>query len=210
MENNKITIGDKFEEELKHQQEKHNKAKTKRVQKILAVILLIIGVCVYAVEEWRVGVINFFEDIEYAIRAPIEQKREEEFMKKQLEGDPIKSYSGGGITMNYIPDGYCLTYEKIKKAPFCYTTLSFTSKNGDSNITFDAHKLTPNYQSSIDTEDAVVTEFEENGYKVIKSIKDRVQILKWYNNEYAYTLIFDIGEEDLIKMAKNLDFKNFE
>ena len=59
--------------------------------------------------------------------------------------------------------------------------------------------------STFDTEDAIVTELEYRGCKAIKSIKDRVQILIWYNDKYFYQLDCEIGEDELMKIADNID-----
>ena len=59
---------------------------------------------------------------------------------------------------------------------------------------------------SLDTKGAIVTEFEYRKCRAIKSITEELQRLVLYKNEYVYILECETGEEELMKIADNIDF----
>ena len=180
-----------FEAEYKKHRQKELRKYASRAAALFVAAVLVAGVSVGSVEAWRVKVINFFRETT------------EEYTEIRFTEEPVSSYSVNGITLNYIPEGYRLVgdYSKIGE----YTSLEF--QDGEGNIIhFDASKVTPNQNITIDTEDAIVTEFEYRGCTAIKSVKNRIQILMWYNKEDKYILKCKIGEEELMKIADNIDF----
>lgn len=180
-----------FEAEYKRQRRKQFAKYASRAAVIFVAAVLVAGVSIGSVEAWRVRVINFFRETT------------EEYTEIKFTEEPVSSYSVNGITLNYIPDGYRLVgdYSKIGE----YTILEFQDDKGKT-FHFYANKVENNSGTTIDTENASVTEFEKNGYHVIKSIKSDLQILMWYNEDYKYILDCRIGEEELLKIADNINF----
>ncbi len=180
-----------FEAEYKKQRRKQFKTYASRVAAIFVAAVLVGGISVYSVEAWRVRVINFFQD------------RTEKYTEIKFTEDPVSSYSVNGITLNYIPEGYRLVEDSSVVGE--HTILEFQDKEGHF-VHYYVRKVNPTQSITIDTEDAVVTEFEYRGYRAIKSIKENIQILLWYNEEYKYNLKCNIGEEELMKIADNINF----
>lgn len=180
-----------FAAEYKRQRRKQLKTYASRAAVIFVAAVIVAGISIGSVEAWRVRVINFFQD------------RTEKYTEIKFTEEPVSSYSVNGITLNYIPDGYRLVgdYSKIGK----YTSLEFQDDKGNV-MTFKCKKIEANFTKMFDTEDAVVTEFDYRGYKAIKSIKKEIQILVWYSREEMYTLMCNIGEDELIKIANNINF----
>lgn len=180
-----------FDAEYKKQRRKEIAKYASRAAAIFVAAVLVAGVSIGSVEAWRVRVINFFQD------------RTEKYTEIKFTEAPVSSYSVNGITLNCIPEGYRLVEEssEIGKS----VMLCFQNADGKS-ITFRMKKVMPNSVIRIDAEDAIVTEFEYRGYKAIKSIKDRVQIMMWYNDKLKYSLNCEIGEDELMKIADNIDF----
>lgn len=180
-----------FEAEYKRQRRKQFAKYASRAAAIFVSAVLVAGVSIGSVEAWRVRVINFFRETT------------EEYTEIKFTEEPVSSYSVNGITLNYIPEGYRLVEDssEIGKS----VMLCFQNADGKS-ITFRVKKVVPNSIIRIDTEDGIVTEFEYRGHKAIKSIKDRVQILVWYDDEIKYSLNCEISEEELMKIADNIDF----
>lgn len=180
-----------FAAEYKRQRRKQLRTYASRAAVIFVAAVLVAGVSIGSVEAWRVRVINFFQD------------RTEKYTEIKFTESPVESYSVNGITFGYIPEGYRLVgdYSKLGE----YTSLEFQN-NESSAITFKCKKVSPSYTKKLDTENAIVTEFEYRGCDAVKSIKAEVQMLVWYSSEKIYTLMCDIGEEELMKIADNIDF----
>lgn len=180
-----------FAAEYKRQRRKQLRAYASRAAVIFVAAVLAVGISVGSVEAWRVRVINFIQD------------RTEEYTEIKFTESPVASYSVDGITLNYIPEGYRLVGDSSK--PGEYTSLEFQNDES-SDITFKCKQTSSRYTKKFDTENAVVTEFEYRGCDAVKSIKAEVQVLVWYSSEKIYTLMCDIGEEELMKIADNIDF----
>lgn len=149
------------------------------------------GVSVYSVEAWRVKFINFVLD------------RKPTHTEIRFSEQPLSNYTVNGITLNYIPKGFYLVGDYSKTGE--YTELEFQNDEGRA-WSFSCKKVSESLISAYDTEDAEVTYFNYRGFKAMKSIKDRIQILVWYNSEHKYDVLCDLGEEELMKIADNIDF----
>lgn len=180
-----------FAAEYKRQRRKQLKTYASRAAVIFVAAVIVAGISIGSVEAWRVRVINFLQD------------RTEKYTEIKFTEEPVSSYSVNGITLNYIPEGYRLVadYSKIGE----YTILEFQDDKGNV-MTFKCKKIEANFTKMFDTENAVVTEFEYRSHKAMKSIKDDIQILTWYNSVNIYTLMCNLGEDELMKIADNIDF----
>lgn len=184
-----------FQTEKRRQRAERFRTYASRAAVLAAAVVLVGGV---SVEAWRVKVINFVLDT-------TDKYTEIKFAEEKPAGENVTSYSVGDITIGYIPEGYHVSYESSN--PKGDVVLEFTNEEARDIIFFERVKATTTLTYRIDTEDAEITEFDENGYHVIKSVKDRVQILTWYNSEYIYTVTCEAGEDELIQVAKNIKFQ---
>lgn len=149
------------------------------------------GASIYGVEAWRAKFLNAILD------------KKPTHTEIRFNEDYVSSYTVNGITLNYIPEGFRLVGDYSK--PGKYTELEFQNDEGNS-FGFSCHKVSESLVSGFDTEDAEVTYFDYRGFKAIKSVKKRVQILVWYNSNYIYSINCHMGEEELMKIADNIDF----
>ena len=179
-----------FSEERKRQRIIRYRKYASRAAAVFVAGVFVTGVSVYSVEAWRVKFINFVLD------------RKPTHTEIRFSEQPLSNYTVNGITLNYIPKGFYLVGDYSKTGE--YTSLEFQNDKGRI-LGFTCHKVDSGLARKFDTEDSDVTEFIYKGFTAIKSIKSDIQILLWYDNNLIYSISCDLGEEELMKIADNID-----
>ncbi len=170
-----------------HKKELKNKFLTygKRVACVCLVALVLTSVAVCSVDAWRANFINFFFDKD----AP-----NSDFNFNNMGGT---HYSDDNICLNYLPWGF-----EVKKSAVTVHSVFLKFEKDELYFLVTVESLYG--QGSVDTENALISIVDINGYEAMLIEKDETCQILWHNDELVFYIAGNIKSEEIIKIAKNL------
>jgi len=159
---------------------------SRRAAVVLLVMILVSGATIFSVEAWRVQFLNFV--------ISVTQTNTDIVLTGENRGT---SYRDDLIELNYIPSDFELTGDR-KHAERIW--LEFES----SENYFGLAVRSGGGALSIDTENAFMQKMTINGCEAYLSVNENVTILVWHDTVYSYTLDGNIEENEIIRIAKNV------
>ena len=158
---------------------------SQRAAVVALVIVLLSGVTVFSVDAFRDKFWNFVKEItntsiKIGDNAP--------------EGDV---YTAESITFGYIPKEFVLVNDEKRIDGICFEFMLnddffvFYLKNGMGEMT-------------IDTEGATTSNVNINGHEAFCSVNDNGNILVWNDGIYVYTLVGNIEQKELVRIAEKI------
>lgn len=173
-----------FRGEQKKYKKVQMKKSMRKISAVAAVFIVILSIFVMSVSAWRVKILNFVLNISQT-DSDID-----------FDGDGNDSYDSDGINLGYIPKDFVLTkkdtdnglYLKFEKDTYYFS--------------FKMNTVTANM--GIDTENADMEKISINGHEGIYSENDNHNILVWYDEEFAYSIVGNSEKSDIVKIAENI------
>ena len=136
--------------------------------------------------------------VQNVIRTIFDKYDKYEYIGEELSVDNFNN----NIRLGYVPDGYRLTH-----GDYLAATVSLVYKNIDENkIMFD-YSIADGTSSNYDNEHNTYSSFIINGteYQYYKSNdKDFYDMLVWYEDGYAFSILAHLSEDELVKIAENI------
>ncbi len=180
-----------FEKERKLQSGKNTRLYLRRAAAIFIAVIGISIATISNVSALKIRFLNFISEI-------TQQDTTIRFTDNNEKSSSYSSYKFENVTFAYIPEGF-----KLEDSTKAGKSLSLVFKSNDEYFDFYSQSLEGSL--SIDTENSLVKELEIKGKKALYSEKDNIRILVWYDNDNAYILTGNIAENELIKMAENIN-----
>lgn len=176
-----------FQQERRCAQRKRMAKYTRRAAALLAAAL-VLGACLKydEVNAWLVRIKNYFVEIT--------QEKTAFNYEKNAQGD---TYSTDELTLDYIPEGFELKESVSKRDGL---RLFFEKED----LKFSVNVYPQKGNKGIDTENADIKKFKINGLEAIFSTKENKNILVWNDGEYAFQILGNISESEIVKIAENL------
>ena len=175
-----------FRRERRCAQRKRMVKYTRRAAVFLAGIIVLSGFAIMSVEAWRVKIVNYFMEIT--------QQETAFHFEHDATGD---SYQTDELALDYIPDGFELKQSVSKRDGL---RLFFEKED----LKFSVNVYPQKGNKGIDTENADIKKFKINGREAVFSTKENKNILVWNDGEYAFQIIGNISESEIVKIAENL------
>ena len=173
----------------KEWREKHRRG-IRQLAAMLAVVFLAGGILVTQVDAFRVPVMSVIITI---------GERFSEIVVKDSAQRNIPSNEFHSRLPNYMPDGFYV--ESVDEDKDSCTV--FCSDNSESYYSIDYY--TSAADTSIDTENAIVSEQEIRGQPAIIAEKDGSTIIVWYPNGHEYILSGTISVEEMIRILESIE-----
>ena len=191
---NDIHVSEEFDKRMKKYFDKlDRKAKFKRFHVyakracvLIIAVVVVAGASVMSVDAWRIKLFNMLTN----------KSETNTEIKFQNEGE--NKYVSDEITLNYLPVGFQLL-EDNKLAAEIY--LSFTNREQVIQIVCRPIQSTV----KLDTEDADSKSIKINESDAILTQKNGVYSIIWSDGLYSYSVTGDITEDELIKIARNVE-----
>ncbi len=180
-----------FEREKKLQSSKNTKMYLRRAAAIFIAVIGISIATISSVSALKIRFLNFISEI-------TKQDTTIRFTDEDEKSSSYNSYKFENVTFAYMPEGF-----KLEDSTKAGKSLSLGFKGNDEY--FDLHVQSLEASLSIDTENSLVRELRINGKKALYSEKDNSRILVWYDDDNAYILTGNIEENQLIKIAENIN-----
>lgn len=168
----------------------YNSLKTygKRLALIFILVIAISTITVASVSAWRIKIMNFILE------------RTQEDTNIIIDKDELTFYENNELSLNYVPEGFVLEKSESKNNFIYY---EFVRENDF----FDFHTMDIKNSLSIDTEEANVKKISINNMEAVYSENNNVNILVWHDDEIMYILTGNISENELVKIAENINIK---
>lgn len=165
------------------------KTKVVPLKRVLILVAVLVGLLAAAV-----GTIATNPKIINMFRKPTETYTEIRFDEAEVSGG---SYSSNSVTLWYVPDGMALV-ESSENDDF--TNLMF--QNGEKF--FQIRVLHTPLESELDNEKSFEDTIEIWGKKAFFQEREGNISIKWRNEDTTYSLYGNLGKEEIIKIAENI------
>lgn len=175
-----------FKKERKFQSARRIRTYSKRASVIFIAVIAISAITISSVSAWRVRFMNFI----------LERTQYDTNIKFTDDASKAENYKFGEIKLEYVPEGF-----KLEKYDTMKNHIYLVFRKDKEYFNFSTMDIGGSL--SIDTEDAVVTEFTINGRKALYSKNDNIRILVWNDDKTAYILTGNISESEFLKIAEN-------
>ncbi len=162
----------------------------KRVASVLICLITLLAITTVSVKALREGLIEFIT------------KTYEKFTSISVHYDGDIPQTVVPIKPSYVPNEY------IKKRQRC-TEHDFTIEycNEEGVILHYGQSILSGYNGGVDTEDADFKTVMINGYEGILVKKNGFVSITFSSNEYMFTILGQIGEEEIVKIAESIPLK---
>ena len=157
----------------------------KRVCAIFIVFAIAAGASLMSVEAWRIKLFNMLTE------------KSETNTQIQFNNEEDNKFVSEDITLDYLPSGFKLSENKINED---IIFLSFTK----GVLHFDLVCRSVQSTMRLDTEDADSKNIKINESDAVLSIKNGNVSLIWSDGLYSYSIVGNLTEEEVIKIANNV------
>lgn len=156
-----------------------------RIAAVLAVVTVVSGAVILNVDALKIRFFNMFTNTQTT--------------NTKISYMDGTSYSNDIITISYVPEGFDLDRERLDQN-------KAYAKFKNSGQYFAVNVADADSDINIDTEDAEAKKLEINGYEVLYSEKEGINIFSYSYDKYAVNVMGNIEKNLMIKIIKNIKF----
>ena len=176
-----------FAVERKKKLAKKMSVRSKKAACIVLAVLLVSGTVVFNADALKIKFLNYVFD-------PDAPGTNFSFGYKKGE-----VFNDGYIDLEYIPIGYNLEKQNITGCAVYYI---FLDENKTRSFSFSISEG-DNSGIGIDTEGGSVKDYELNGHEAVLTTSKNANSIVWYNGEYVFSVISELPQSEIIKIAEN-------
>lgn len=155
-----------------------------RIAAVLVIVTVVSGAVIFNVDALRIRFLNMFTNTQTT--------------NTKISYKDGTSYSNDFVTIKYVPEGFDLEEEQLKKH-MVYMHFANNDQYFVVNVAVSDSTI------SIDTEDAETKKIEINGSEVLYSKKENTNIFSYSYDKYAVNVMGNIEKDLIIEIIRNIE-----
>ncbi len=157
------------------------------------VVIISLSIMLTSVDAFRVKVLNFIINVQKEYTSISLKEKDPDVSQK----DTLKEWSGAYLP-SYVPEGFQIS----KMNSLLLAKIVHYSNEDGQVIVFQQYKGESS-DMRIDTENAEVEKISINGIEGLYVKKGKNSTIVWYNDHFTFSLMSDLDENELVKMAQS-------